>query len=143
MEFLTTYGWAILVVLAAIGTLAHFGVLSPGNLLPSKCTMSGGFSCNEFKISEANGIELNIQNNLGEDTTSAVVSVKCISGCVGEASVPFASGLENGGITGLVSFPVTVPADAGKVNAEVSVNYIKSGETLNHNSSGGIKGRSE
>lgn len=29
MEFLMTYGWAILVVLAAIGALAYFGVLSP------------------------------------------------------------------------------------------------------------------
>ena len=29
MEFLMTYGWAILVVLVAIGALAYFGVLSP------------------------------------------------------------------------------------------------------------------
>ncbi|MBI1979078.1 MAG: hypothetical protein HYS62_03415, partial [Candidatus Aenigmarchaeota archaeon] len=29
MEFLMTYGWAILVVLAAIAALAYFGVLSP------------------------------------------------------------------------------------------------------------------
>ena len=38
LEFLMTYGWAILVVLAAIGALAYFGVLSPSNFLPSKCT---------------------------------------------------------------------------------------------------------
>lgn len=36
MEFLMTYGWAILVVLAAIGALAYFGVLSPDNLLPER-----------------------------------------------------------------------------------------------------------
>ena len=29
MEFLMTYGWAILVVLVAICALAYFGVLSP------------------------------------------------------------------------------------------------------------------
>lgn len=29
MEWLETYGWAILVVLAAIGALAYFGVLTP------------------------------------------------------------------------------------------------------------------
>jgi len=29
MEFLMTYGWTVLVVLAAIGVLAYFGVLSP------------------------------------------------------------------------------------------------------------------
>jgi uncharacterized protein (UPF0333 family) len=29
MEFLMTYGWAIIVVLVAISALAYFGVLSP------------------------------------------------------------------------------------------------------------------
>ena len=39
MEFLMTYGWAILVVLIVIGALAYFGVLNPQNLLPEKCTL--------------------------------------------------------------------------------------------------------
>jgi len=34
MEFLMTYGWAILVVLVAIGALAYFGVLNPERFLP-------------------------------------------------------------------------------------------------------------
>lgn len=34
MEFLMTYGWAILVVLIAIGALAYFGVLSPERFKP-------------------------------------------------------------------------------------------------------------
>ena len=34
LEFLMTYGWAILVVLAAIAALAYFGVLSPDRFLP-------------------------------------------------------------------------------------------------------------
>ena len=42
MEFLMTYGWAILVVLAAIGALAYFGVLSPDRFLPEKCTLPSG-----------------------------------------------------------------------------------------------------
>jgi len=45
LEFLMTYGWAILVVLAAIGALAYFGVLSPSNFLPSKCTAGVGMAC--------------------------------------------------------------------------------------------------
>ena len=34
MEFLMTYGWAIIVVLVAIGALAYFGVLNIKNLSP-------------------------------------------------------------------------------------------------------------
>lgn len=34
MEFLMTYGWAVLVILVAIGALTYFGVLSPERILP-------------------------------------------------------------------------------------------------------------
>ena len=50
MEFLMTYGWAILVVLAAIGALAYFGVLSPGNLLPEKTTFKAPFLNTESAV---------------------------------------------------------------------------------------------
>ena len=44
-----TYGWAILVVLAAIAALAYFGVLSPDRFIPDKCLVNGGgISCTEF-----------------------------------------------------------------------------------------------
>lgn len=36
LEFFMTYGWAILVVLIAIGALAYFGVLSPDRFLPKE-----------------------------------------------------------------------------------------------------------
>ena len=36
MDFLMTYGWAILVVFAVIGYLAHYGILSPDRILPEK-----------------------------------------------------------------------------------------------------------
>ena len=39
MEFLMTYGWAILVVLIVIAALAYLGVLNPQALVPEKCTL--------------------------------------------------------------------------------------------------------
>jgi len=57
MEFLMTYGWAILVVLAAIGALAYFGVLSPDRFLPEKCTLPSGIACLDFRYLEGTGIQ--------------------------------------------------------------------------------------
>ncbi|MBI2659218.1 hypothetical protein HYX05_03935 [Candidatus Woesearchaeota archaeon] len=37
LEFLTTYGWAFLVILIMIGTLAYFGILNPSKILPNRC----------------------------------------------------------------------------------------------------------
>jgi len=64
MEFLMTYGWAILVVLAAIAALAYFGVLSPEKFLPEKCLMETGFTCISSKV-EPSQSTIVFQNGYG------------------------------------------------------------------------------
>ncbi|MCJ7816861.1 MAG: hypothetical protein MUP55_03300 [Candidatus Aenigmarchaeota archaeon] len=54
MEFLMTYGWAILVVLAAIGALWYFGVLSPSNFFPKQSNESTS-CCDLFCKQVSNG----------------------------------------------------------------------------------------
>ena len=64
MEFLMTYGWAILVVLAAIAALAYFGVLSPEKFLPEKCIIEPGLACIAHKV-EPTKTTLVITNSKG------------------------------------------------------------------------------
>ena len=72
MEFLMTYGWAILVVLVVIGALAYFGVLNPQNLLPEKCTLPMGLYCKDHIIKgttatiDPNTISFRLENGKGE-----------------------------------------------------------------------------
>jgi len=82
MEFLMTYGWAILVVLIAIGALAYFGVLNPSRFLPQKCTFSAGIGCGDFVISDAgvgtlpaDTLVVPLTNNLGETVTLAAAAI--------------------------------------------------------------------
>ena len=77
MEFLMTYGWAILVVLAAIAALAYFGVLSPEKFLPEKCVLSPGLACVSHKITTDTAI-LVIANGLGR---TIIVNSLSIGGC--------------------------------------------------------------
>lgn len=102
MEFLMTYGWAILVVLIAIGALAYFGVLNPGRFLPSSCTVTPGISCEDFVVDYVDGgndsITLSLRNGMGDDltnvdvainepdTSTAVCTLSCSSGCTGTGS---------------------------------------------------------
>ncbi|NQV09046.1 hypothetical protein HQ529_04300, partial [Candidatus Woesearchaeota archaeon] len=68
LEFLMTYGWAILVVLVVIGALAYFGVLNPTMLLPEKCTLQMGLYCKDHLIDAENGkINLKLENGMGKD----------------------------------------------------------------------------
>ena len=78
MEFLMTYGWAILVVLIAIGALAYFGVLNPDKFLPEKCTIASGSGlfCEEFTSSaSANTITLRVKNILTDSAWVDSVSL--------------------------------------------------------------------
>jgi uncharacterized protein (UPF0333 family) len=69
MEFLLTYGWALIVVIVAVGALAYFGVMSPEKFLPEKCLIptSSGLWCSEFTSSStANTVTLRIKNILSD-----------------------------------------------------------------------------
>ena len=66
MEFLMTYGWAILVVLAAIAALAYFGVLSPSKMLPERTTFSAPLpSIDNAVINQDGTIQIAFMNNVG------------------------------------------------------------------------------
>ena len=76
MEFLMTYGWAILVVLVVIGALAYFGVLNPQNLLPEKCTLPVGLYCKDYLISSTDStVTLKIENGIGHGIIIRTISI--------------------------------------------------------------------
>jgi|SRR3989344_782376 len=115
MEFLMTYGWAILVVLVVIGALAYFGVLSPKKLLPDKCLFGAGVgSCTDFQAASSDGdITLVLSNGLGETITIAGYTFGATTSCTA------ASGLA-----------MTVPAGA-QVTLDVVCAYDVAGEKTN------------
>nr|MBI4156960.1 hypothetical protein [Candidatus Woesearchaeota archaeon] len=77
MEFLMTYGWAILVVLIAIGALAYFGVLNPERFLPEKCLIASGSGlfCDDYNAVAGSGITVRVRNILTESVTLTEVVV--------------------------------------------------------------------
>ena len=83
MEFLMTYGWAILVVLVVIGALAYFGVLSPSTLLPEKCTFPVSISCTDHQVLGTQ-ITFILQNGAGRDML--ITRISAASEALGGAS---------------------------------------------------------
>ena len=45
MEYLMTYGWAILIIAVVLGALFSLGVFSTGSFLGSECIPLSGFLC--------------------------------------------------------------------------------------------------
>ncbi len=71
LEFLTTYGWAFLVILVMIGALAYFGILSPDKFLPERCTFPTELPCRDSQVvASTNIVSFYVANNLGEKVTA-------------------------------------------------------------------------
>ncbi|MFH1649484.1 MAG: hypothetical protein ABIA93_02970 [Candidatus Woesearchaeota archaeon] len=91
LEFLTTYGWAMLIILVMIGALAYFGVLNPYDLLPDKCITGSGFTCVEGAADGASDqVFMRIANNLGMDIKQVNIQQTggSITGCLPTPAAP-------------------------------------------------------
>lgn len=64
LEFLTTYGWAFLVILIMMSALAYFGVLNPSKLLPDRCNFGAEVGCNKNALVVKGGTAGDIDNTL-------------------------------------------------------------------------------
>ena len=64
MEFLMTYGWAILIVLVVIATLFYFGVLDTEMFLSDTVELSGGLHVKDAAADEDSVVFI-FENNLG------------------------------------------------------------------------------
>ncbi|MBS3097210.1 hypothetical protein J4209_00275 [Candidatus Woesearchaeota archaeon] len=135
MEFLMTYGWAILVVLVAIGALAYFGVLSPDKFLPSKCTLPSGIACIDHKAS-ATGVTLVIQNGMGYDMSSVNIDVAgcgTASTCIDTDGDGDCTVLANGAKD---TYTAACTLTGSKFSGDVTVNYVITDTGLSHNKTG-------
>lgn len=153
MEFLMTYGWAILVVLVAIGALAYFGVLNPSRFLPESCTISSQFSCDEFKADnlDAGNVQIYVRNGRGSGVTISGGDITlteqdsdvcaAVTENVVEADLTDDETIADGarGQWVWTCNDITAATSEGtKFKAAISFTYTESGDTLSHTATGDI-----
>ena len=89
LEFLTTYGWAFIVILVMIGALSYFGVLNPQKLLPEKCLFEQSFGCVDYYATGGDGsadLSFYLRNNLGTSLKMNITGMNVTSpGYMGDA----------------------------------------------------------
>jgi hypothetical protein len=151
MEFLMTYGWAIVVVLAAIGALAYFGVLSPQKLLPERTTFQAPLpnvdnavisrTANSVEIAFRNnkGVSINIPGGAGNFTLVASSPTVCAN------AVMTGTGTFANGGNFLLKWDCDdlnpLPAVGDKFKADISFAYVntETGQTLQQ--TGSVEGK--
>jgi hypothetical protein len=133
MEFLMTYGWAILAAVIAIGVLAYFGVFSPGKYITGNAIIGAPFSIDESAIKAGSGISLVLRNGGMEDYN--IISIE-VSGCgINDTLTTVTSGTTFNFFVGCPSL-----SEGDKIKGDITVTYIKLGGSLNQVDSGSISG---
>ncbi len=134
MEFLMTYGWAILAAVIVIGVLASFGVFSPSKYVPTSCVLSAPFGCDKNQIAATtSAVSLVIRNGGGDSMNVLSVGV---SGC-GTDTTGYTMADQT---TQLVSVTCSPALTSGeKFSGDVSVLYTPTIDgLLNMTSSGSV-----
>lgn len=144
MEFLMTYGWAILAAVIVIGVLAAFGVFSPSAFIPNSCIISAPLGCNAGTAQVAD-VTIEVRNGAGE---SIVLQNFLVEGCnsvggLGAVATSGAGSTTTGAIEDLDDqelVVLTVTCDAsltsGKFQGDITATYSKTGSALNLTSTG-------
>ncbi|MEM2462917.1 MAG: hypothetical protein QXD71_02015, partial [Candidatus Pacearchaeota archaeon] len=74
MEFLMTYGWAILIAIIAIAALIAFGVLNVGRTTANICTLTAPLECKGGGLTTTQ-LSLDIYNGGEEEVTITQVKI--------------------------------------------------------------------
>src|SRR3989338_4858786 len=135
LEFLMTYGWAILVVLVAIGALAFFGVLSPDKFLPAKCTLQPGLACIDHQVTPGI-VTVVVKNGYGSDITVNDVRAE---GC---GAIQPATTLANGVQTTYL-ITCSTPIAGSKYSGILNITYLNKDSNLIRSNLGNIVGKVE
>ncbi|OGI12120.1 hypothetical protein A3K64_02170 [Candidatus Micrarchaeota archaeon RBG_16_36_9] len=76
VEYLMTYGWAILIILIVAGVLAYYGIFQPQGFLGPTARGFGQVQVlNPWALTSGNVITMNVQNQVGGTITPTDINV--------------------------------------------------------------------
>ncbi len=135
MEFLMTYGWAILIVLIAIGALMFY--IKPSEILPEKCVISSGSGlfCEKWSA-DVGQIDLKIKNSLDETLTITTASyiTDGTSNCTVALDTAIAAS-ESAPVTFSGGSCSTLAASGEKIQGDIAL-VIRDADAFNKTSAG-------
>jgi hypothetical protein len=144
MEYLMTYGWALLIISIVVVALVSIGVFN-GNPLGTTCIATAGFTCQVVQYASGGGSVSggNIVVTIGQDSgtawsTANVVfvnasqeaSVQSVGLSAGQLAPPTAATLTSGlssGVTTTLTLPASGPVRVGSgISGYIWVSYSTS-----------------
>ncbi len=130
MEFLMTYGWAILAAVIVVGVLWYM-IGNPANLVGNNFKISAPLVSNAMSINTSD-MQLEIRNGAAESITVTGITA---GSCSSTPGITVAAGA-------LQAFTIDCAQTSGdRVNFDVTISYTTSGSSVTQQATGSITGR--
>ncbi|MCL5011642.1 MAG: hypothetical protein M1594_01980 [Candidatus Marsarchaeota archaeon] len=136
LEYLVTYGWAILAIVIVAAILWYFGVFNPSRFTSShQCGGFSDFQCLDYAVNAGGNTTIVLGNKLGTQINVTTIE---IGNSTANCSIVSASDISaNGQVTGTCLSNTMPAANAGNTyNVNVTFTDMTSG--LTHSDSGFI-----
>ena len=139
LEYLVTYGWAILAIVIIAAVMWYFGIFNPSSFVGSKqCSGFTSFVCQDFKVNTSGGVNIVLNNKVG----NTITKVNITSGISGQNCNPTTVS-PNANTTCRtqtgIGYTQGTPLDA----MTVTFTYTNSKSGLSHTDTGTLIGRIE
>ena len=147
LEYLMTYGWAILIIAIVAAALYYMNVFG-GACSPSATGFppSGGVTIltGEFLIQTTGSSEIVLRNNAGQQVTVSNVVFSCTTGCTAGTVIDAGGTINSGGtLTVTPSFAARLPASVTTGDCYrygVTISYTTASLTTTQTATGTIQG---
>ena len=138
MEFLMTYGWAILAAIVVIAVLAIY--FRPSALVQNSVAVTPPFYGVAISFA-ATQIQMEVRNNGGETLTTTAGSLSFNNPSAGSCDAATGVGAITPGATQILTFANCNLASGDTINADVSVSYTRPDSSLEQTSTGSLSGK--
>jgi len=145
IEFLVTYGWAILGAMIAIGALSYFGIFNTQRYVNDICYFGDQITCEDYIAFNNGTVAVTLRNNFGVNLDINTTVIKSDYGtvtCFSAASTPFIPAYANiaPGATVNITCDLTsstIPTNS-KLKYKTIIMFQRSGSTNVHNQTGDV-----
>jgi hypothetical protein len=126
MEYLMTYGWALLVIVLVLGALIYLGVLNPQGRMQDMCNLPIGFGCEVAGLSTEGELYIKLTNQQAMPLEDLTIACKTSDGTL--SSVTEYGTLNPGVSTDPQKFKCELPGVEKRnigdfLNGEIEISY--------------------
>ncbi len=141
MEFVMTYGWALIAAIIVVALVAYFGIFSPASITGNVVAVSAPFySTATQAIMTPAEIRFEIVNNGGSQVTVTQVVITGTGPSVGISCGLLAPTVIDDRENALMITNCMGPLNSGdQFSGDIEIKYFKAGTTLEQTAGGKIK----